>query len=182
MHVKLLSGDIYTLTAESVREAKHILSEKLQTNPYFLSLLHPETGEELQEIQENAILFNHTGEGEEFDHYPRLFTRVDGFSYPIDPPEVFREKIEGIDAILLNESVMYQLVGVFKYMCDYLHPYAYADYFPMLSYYHIDFDEPEELLTCSLDYKVINKPELRLTKEDVEEIKGKLFENDAQAF
>jgi hypothetical protein len=179
MQVKLLSGDVYSITANSVREAKQILSETLESNPYFLSLLDPETGEELQQIQQEALLLNRKTEGEEFDHYPRLFTRVDGFAYPVDPPEVFREKIQGVDTIVLNESLMYQMISVFKYMCDYLHPYAYADYFPMLSYYHIDTDEPEELLEWSLQYKVINKPELKLTKVDIEEMKGKLFENEA---
>lgn len=182
MQVKLLSGDIYSISAETVKEAKRELAEILETNPYFLSLLDPETGEELRNTQPQALLVNREMKGEEFDHYPRLFTRVDGFAYPIDSPEVFREKISQVDAIVLNESVMYQIVGVFKYMCDYLHPYAYADYFPMLSYYHIDFEDPEELLEWSLEYKVLNKPELKLSKEELEEMKGKLFEIEDQAF
>lgn len=187
MLVKFLSGEICSLTANSMREAKEELGFILETSPYFLTLLHPDTGEELQHIQEKCVLINRFLPGEEFDHYPRLFTRIDGFAYPIDSPEVFREKIEGVDVIVLNESVMYQLVSVFKYMCDHLHPYAYEDYFPMLSYYHIDTDQPEELLEWSLQNKVINAPHLNLTQVDIEFIKAKVFhedevKNDHQAF
>jgi hypothetical protein len=48
----------------------------------------------------------------------------------------------------------------------------------MLSYYHIDDEHPEERLESSLDDKIRTHPSLELTEQDLDEIKGKLFEND----
>ena len=178
MNVKLLSGDVYSLTPGCIQDAKRQLAERFKTSPYSIKLLHPETREEITSLQPECLFVDSIPVGQEYDHFPRLFTRVDGFIYPTLPPKEFREAIQGVDCIILNNPIMYQMVGLFSYMCDHLHPYAYEDYFPMLSYYHIDTEDPGEALEWSLEYKIQNSRHLGVTAGDVERIKGKLFENE----
>jgi hypothetical protein len=169
MIVKLLSGDLYHVDAPTITEAKRQLSILLSLPSYSLKLLDPSTGLPLSSLADHALLYCSLAdldltEFKEYEHYPDLFLRHDnGLIYPKLSPEEFKEAITSVDIITENNIIIYKMTGLFTYLCLYLHPYAFVDYIPLLSYYHFDDEDVALRIQEALS-------ERDLPEEELEEI------------